>query len=143
MTAYYILMSALFLAWLGWGYWLFRQLKSLPATIPGAVYSLNDYQDRTPATISPKSDVRGAYHALALNGEAGELAEKIKKYWRDRTPFDSTQEAIMNELGDVLWYVSAVARDWGLSLQQVAQANLDKIASRKQRGVQHGSGDNR
>lgn len=105
--------------------------------------TLNEYQESTPVTISPKSDVPGAYHALALNGEAGELAEKIKKYWRDRTPFESTQQAIKNELGDVLWYVSAVARDWGLTLEQVAQGNLDKIASRKQRGVQHGSGDNR
>ncbi len=82
---------------------------------------------------------------LGLSGEAGEVAEKFKKIIRDRggvvTPAD-TQE-IVKELGDVLWYVSAIADYLGVSLEQVASENLDKVLSRKARGKSRGSGDNR
>lgn len=81
------------------------------------------------------------YPALALNGEAGEFAEKVKKAWRDNTPLDRTAAAL--ELGDVLWYVDAAAKDMGFTLEDVAQMNINKIQSRRARGVLHGSGDNR
>lgn len=81
------------------------------------------------------------YPALALNGEAGEFAEKVKKAWRDNTPLN-VDEA-MKELGDVLWYIDAAAKDMGRTLEEVASMNLDKISSRRARGVLGGSGDNR
>lgn len=81
------------------------------------------------------------YPALALNGEAGEFAEKVKKAWRDNTPLDRVEAA--KELGDVLWYLDAAAKDMGFTLEQIAQMNIDKIQSRRARGVLGGSGDNR
>lgn len=81
------------------------------------------------------------YPALALGGEAGEFSEKVKKAWRDNTPLNKVEAA--KELGDVLWYIDAAAKDMGFTLEQVAQMNLDKIASRRARGVLAGSGDNR
>ena len=86
----------------------------------------------------------GLYPAMGLNGEAGEVAEKLKKLWRDGTPDLGTFQAdLTKELGDVLWYVSETARQWGIPLETVARANIDKLASRKERNVIHGSGDNR
>lgn len=81
------------------------------------------------------------YPALALGGEAGEFSEKIKKAWRDGTVLNPIEAA--KELGDILWYIDAAAKDMDITLQQVAQMNIDKIASRRVRGVLAGSGDNR
>lgn len=81
------------------------------------------------------------YPALAMSGECGEFSEKVKKAWRDGTPLD--REAALKELGDVLWYVDAAAKDLGYALEDVAQANLDKIQSRRSRGVLTGKGDDR
>lgn len=82
---------------------------------------------------------------LGLSGEAGEVAEKFKKIIRDRggiiTPSDI--QDIVKELGDVLWYISAVADYLGVSLEKVASENLNKVLSRKARGQSRGSGDNR
>lgn len=112
--------------------------------------TLDEYQVRARATDKGTTlmtedgrAIHGLYNALGMCGEAGECAEKIKKFARDNTESVATQEAIKKELGDVLWYVAGVARNWGLSLEEVAYGNLDKIASRKARGVLHGSGDDR
>jgi NTP pyrophosphatase (non-canonical NTP hydrolase) len=83
------------------------------------------------------------YAALGLNGEAGEVAEKIKKWFRGDCPLVETREQVMKELGDVLWYVSAVAKHLSLDLGDVAAENLAKLASRRERGVLRGSGDDR
>jgi len=82
---------------------------------------------------------------LGLSGEAGEVAEKFKKIIRDRGGVitDVDKEDIVKELGDVLWYVSALADYLGVSLEEVASKNLQKVLSRKARGTSHGSGDNR
>jgi NTP pyrophosphatase (non-canonical NTP hydrolase) len=88
-------------------------------------------------TLSPGLPI---YPALGLCGESGEFAEKIKKAIRDGT-FD--RESALKELGDVLWYLSACARDLGSSLDEVAQGNLQKLASRAVRGKIAGSGDER
>lgn len=85
--------------------------------------------------------------ALGLAGETGEVMEKIKKMIRDKdgvfhhTPEDL--EELKKELGDVLWYLSALAFYNGIDLDDVARANLDKLRSRKERNKIHGSGDNR
>lgn len=83
------------------------------------------------------------YTVLGLNGEAGEVAEKIKKHYRDDIDPAVTREAVKKELGDTLWYLSETARQWDLKLSDVAQGNLDKLSDRAARGVLKGSGDNR
>jgi len=86
------------------------------------------------------------YYALKLAGEAGEVAEKIGKLMRDNNGFvdDKFREEIAKELGDVLWYLARLSTRFNLDFDKdVAQRNLDKLFSRRDRGVLHGSGDNR
>lgn len=85
------------------------------------------------------------YPALGLNGEAGEVAEKIKKLMRDNrgTVTEDVRQSIAKELGDVLWYVAEVARQLELSLSHIARLNLCKLASRAERNTLSGEGDNR
>ncbi len=82
---------------------------------------------------------------FGLVGESGEVAEKFKKLIRDKQGklSDEDKQEILKELGDILWYVNTVANLLGSSLEEVAQKNLDKVLSRKERGVTKGSGDNR
>lgn len=84
------------------------------------------------------------YLALGL-GETGEVQGKIKKILRDDNQIisDEKREAIAAELGDVLWYVAVLAAELDLQLEDIANGNIAKLASRKQRGVIQGSGDNR
>lgn len=85
------------------------------------------------------------YVTLGLVGEAGEVAEKIKKMIRDDGGILTEERtgAIMKELGDVLWYVAAIAHELGVSMEDIARINIEKLASRKARGMLHGSGDER
>lgn len=86
------------------------------------------------------------YPVLGLNGEAGEVAEKVKKLIRDKdykNPDSETIESVIKELGDCLWYLTMAAKEYGYTLEDVAKMNADKILSRKERNTQHGSGDNR
>ncbi len=85
------------------------------------------------------------YPALKLNGEAGEVAEKVGKVLRDNDGVYSVERSneILKELGDCLWYINAVATDLGYSMENVAQGNIDKILDRRKRDVISGSGDNR
>ncbi len=82
---------------------------------------------------------------LGLVGEAGEVAEKYKKIIRDKNGVVSAADKteLVKELGDVLWYTAMLAKYLGVDFEEVANANLDKLASRKSRGAQRGSGDNR
>ena len=85
------------------------------------------------------------YPALGLAGEAGEVCEKIKKIMRDKGGVISEEDSLelSKELGDVLWYVSALACEINVALSSVAEENLDKLSSRQDRGKLQGSGDNR
>ena len=85
------------------------------------------------------------YPVLGLCGESGEIAEKIKKVIRDEggVASDLKKEEIKKELGDVLWYISQIATELGLSLDAVAKANIEKLQSRLERNKISGSGDNR
>lgn len=109
-----------------------------------------DYQVSTRETavypeVGEGSLIALNYVALGLAGEGGEVAGKVKKIWRDDAGIitGAKAEAIEAELGDVLWYLARFADELGVSLQDIAQANLDKLNSRKARGVIGGSGDNR
>lgn len=107
---------------------------------------LSDYQSKARVTaLYPDAGHNYIYPTLGLVGEAGELANKVKKISRDHgNVLDEAQkQAIAEELGDALWYVSNLASELKLSLDDVAKANLEKLASRKVRGTLHGSGDHR
>lgn len=85
------------------------------------------------------------YPTLGLTNEVGELAGKIKKIFRDHSGriSEADREALKYELGDVLWYLAQICTELDLSLADVAQANLDKLFSRLERGTIRGDGDNR
>lgn len=85
------------------------------------------------------------YPTLGLAGEAGEVAEKVKKMYRDDAGILTSErkDAIKKELGDVLWYLATVAFECGLDLDDVAETNIAKLSERKSNGKIHGSGDNR
>jgi len=104
------------------------------------------YQKRARKTaIYPNLGNNFIYPTLGLTGEAGEVAEKIKKVLRDKNGLidKNTRQELKKELGDVLWYLANLATEVGLSLEEIARTNLKKLASRKKRGKLHGSGDNR
>lgn len=83
--------------------------------------------------------------ALGVAGEAGEFADKIKKIMRDKKGFytDEDLEAIVKELGDVLWYVAVTSLYLGVPMSELAQKNIDKLQSRAQRNTLQGEGDDR
>ena len=105
----------------------------------------SEYQLRAQSTATYPDDAALAYPALGLAGEAGEVADHVKKAIRDDggeiTP--ERLQAIAKELGDVLWYVAQLATELGLDLEQIAEGNLEKLRSRHVRGVLAGSGDDR
>lgn len=106
--------------------------------------TLNEYQEAAlKSAIYPKivPDIP-IYPALKLAGESGEVAEKVGKAIRDGIPLNFQFE-LAKELGDVLWYISALANDIGFSLESIAKFNLEKLESRVARGKLQGSGDNR
>jgi NTP pyrophosphatase (non-canonical NTP hydrolase) len=113
--------------------------------------SFNLYQ--TLAMTFRKASADQTYAVLGLNEEAGEVAGKVAKFIRDSEkdpdgiPVGEAQcklkQDLKKELGDVMWMVAAVAADVGLSLEEIAQANIDKLTDRSNRSVIGGSGDNR
>ena len=115
---------------------------------PSVDLTLNQYAEQASQTaIYPGAGtVEGLpYAGLGIAEEAGEVSGKIKKMLRDDGGrlTNERQAAIEKELGDVLWYIAAVARDAGLNLEDVALANLAKLRDRAARGVLGGSGDDR
>jgi NTP pyrophosphatase (non-canonical NTP hydrolase) len=107
--------------------------------------NLNDYQERAAQTAVYPADVGLAYTTLGLAGEAGELSNKVKKVYRDDAGILTTEARwkLADELGDVLWYVAAVASEIGIELQTVSELNLSKLAARKASNSLHGDGDAR
>ena len=111
--------------------------------------SFGAYQSRTHSTaIYPGSDTKGdvlalSYLSLGLNGEAGEVADHIKKAIRDDGGdiSEGRRALVLKEIGDCLWYMSELCSQLQSSLGEVAAANLSKLQDRKARGALHGSGD--
>jgi len=109
----------------------------------------NEYQKKALATDhSVGSDtVSAEFFAILLGfaGETGEIAEKFKKiYWHKSGKWDEEDKKLLSkELGDVLWYVSSLATHLGITLNDVAKGNIEKLESRVERGVHLGNGDER
>ena len=85
------------------------------------------------------------YPTMGLMNEAGEVAGKIKKIFRDQNGqiIEEDRQSLKNELGDVLWYLTQICTELGLTLEEVAETNITKIFSRQERGKLGGDGDNR
>lgn len=109
------------------------------------IMTLNEYQEKAVDTAIYGAGYNIIYPTLGLAGEAGEVADKVKKVLRDNVGIftDDKRLEIAKEIGDVLWYIAALTRDLGYTLDEVAQWNVDKLADRKARGVITGDGDNR
>ena len=114
--------------------------------------TFDEYQKRAVTTDLGKNKSHKLAHdpayvdkILSLVGEAGEVAEKYKKIIRDKKGIISRQDKkeITKELGDVLWYIAVIADYLGVALDDLAQANLEKLFSRQKRGALGGKGDNR
>lgn len=106
----------------------------------------NTYQRESRKTWSLiHTDHAIVYPTLGLTNEAGEVAGKVKKIFRDRGGVisDADREALKQELGDVLWYLAQICTELDLSLQEVAEANLVKLFSRLERNAIGGDGDQR
>ena len=104
------------------------------------------YQKQARQTaIYPDLGKNNIYPTLGLVGEAGEVAEKVKKVLRDKGGIfdDNSKQEIKKEIGDVLWYLANLCSEFQFSLNDVAETNLDKLKKRTIRGKISGSGDNR
>lgn len=107
---------------------------------------LDDYQKQALRTANPKTAKNELYHlTLGLASEAGEVAAKFQKNIRDQGGDIAKLDLddVKKELGDVLWHVAVLADFFDMSLADVAETNIKKLASRLQRGKIGGSGDNR
>lgn len=112
--------------------------------------TMSNYSDLALKTADyPRFGNNAIYPSLKLNGEAGEVAEKVGKLWRNlgkEDPLDYSKDErheIALELGDVLWYIAACAHEIGYELETVARMNIDKLTDRKNRNVIKSEGDNR
>ncbi|WMI33695.1 MazG-like nucleotide pyrophosphohydrolase [Streptomyces phage Patelgo] len=112
--------------------------------------SVNQYQEFTRDTAmypgAGEGDINAIlYTTLGLSGEAGEIPNKVKKILRDDNGVLSEEKrlAILAEIGDVLWYAARLADELGARLGDVAEANIEKLEDRANRGVIQGSGDYR
>lgn len=104
-----------------------------------------EYQSIIKKTAVYPKDLGIVYCALGLNGEAGEVAEKVKKLYRDSEGVITPEftEAVKKEIGDVIWYCTALASELGLTLEEILAANYEKLIKRRETNTLHGSGDNR
>jgi NTP pyrophosphatase (non-canonical NTP hydrolase) len=107
--------------------------------------TINEYQSEANATAIYPDSSSLTYPALGLAGEAGEICNKVKKIIRDEggTVSEEKRNALIDELGDVFWYLAAIAKDLKVTLDEVARRNIEKLSSRQKRGKIGGSGDNR
>jgi NTP pyrophosphatase (non-canonical NTP hydrolase) len=109
--------------------------------------TFEEYQKQAMTTAIYKDDFVKSllYRTLGMVGEAGEVAEKVKKIIRDNDCVitEAAKMELIKEMGDVLWYLQALSDHLGVPFEDVARTNLAKLASRQQRNILKGSGDNR
>jgi len=103
--------------------------------------NINQYQKEAKKTAVYPEERGLEYLTLGLVGEAGEVAEVIKKHIRGDYSELHASDLLLHELGDVLWYLTMLADHVGFRLSDIAEANLEKLQSRETRGVLKGSGD--
>ena len=105
----------------------------------------NTYQETAVETAIYPDTHRILYPALGMAGEAGEVANKVKKIIRDGTENlpEDWKDQLASEIGDMLWYCAALSNDIGIPLALIAAQNRDKLLARKQKGTLQGSGDTR
>ena len=115
-------------------YMKWKNISSLTAT---------DYQNSACKTAIFPKELGVQYLALGLTGEAGEVANKVKKLIRDGGDSPDKRKEIAKELGDVCWYLAVLAQELGSNLGKIMEDNLNKLEDRRVRGVLGGSGDNR
>jgi len=104
------------------------------------------YQEKACETAIFPQNKAMEYLTLGLTGEAGEIANKVKKFIRDGAAQDeylAKRIEIGYEIGDVLWYCAVLAKEMEMDLGHIMENNLQKLADRKKRGTLSGSGDNR
>ena len=105
---------------------LFGDMVDIVEDNDAYTYTFDEYQDNVLETLGPDADARSL--ALGVGGEAGEVLEIIKKGHRPGAEVDV--EHLEEEIGDVLWYLAALADYYGLSLQEIALNNVEKLAKR-------------
>jgi len=112
--------------------------------------NFNEYQHAALQTADyPEKGRNLIYPALGLAGEAGEVVDKIKKYWRNdgitagEQLTDEQRHELVRELGDLEWYCAAISSELGVPLELVAEVNIKKLQDRRARGVIKSEGDNR
>jgi NTP pyrophosphatase (non-canonical NTP hydrolase) len=110
------------------------------------IQDFNTYQRESRKTWSLiHTDHPIVYPTLGLVNEAGELAGKVKKIFRDKAGkiSEEDRQALKGELGDVLWYLAQICTELDITMEEVASSNLEKLFSRLARGAIKGEGDNR
>jgi NTP pyrophosphatase (non-canonical NTP hydrolase) len=105
--------------------------------------TFDEYQKKTKETAKYPKEHALTYLCLGVASEGGEVAGKMKKFIRDSLNSDDAMEAILAEVGDVLWYCARIADELGVSLEEVAKNNIAKLKDRNSRNVISGNGDNR
>ena len=109
--------------------------------------TFDEYQKKALSTVISNPDplMDKTVWAMGVAGEAGEVVEKWKKivHYKNGVVSDEDKAELGKELADVVWYIAVLADRLGLSLNDLMQQNVDKLASRKKRGVIKGQGDNR
>lgn len=106
---------------------------------------IKQYQTIIEQTAVYPEEIGKLYCALGLCGEAGEVAEKVKKLYRDQQGevTDEFKAAVKKELGDVLWYLTAMANELNMSLEEIMLTNYNKLIARRETNTLHGNGDDR
>lgn len=113
-------------------------------------YGFNEYQNNANVTVAyPNVGANIIYPALGMAGEAGEVAEKVKKLWRNNGIMSGKnlnieqKSQLVKEMGDVLWYIAALAKEIDVEMSEIARMNVDKVNDRLQRNAIKSEGDNR
>lgn len=105
--------------------------------------NLKDYQEFTKTTALYPKKHADSYLSLGLSAEAGEVADLYAKYFRGDYTKSSFIEKLKKELGDIQWFISQICNEEGFTMDELLEGNVDKLSSRKERGVIRGSGDDR